>query len=141
MYAYSPDIPVSSANFTLITPRYWNSLFHTLISQGRMQRIFFRLKPFTQCQFSFHPLLLGGQRFCGFKACRIGGFYARGALRNQIPYSLILGPTPKPLNLHVWYSVVTTRSVNYTSWNGSAVTRKEPVVYRIYPYSSGSRIR
>ena len=28
MYVYSPDIPVGSAVFTLITPSYWNSLFH-----------------------------------------------------------------------------------------------------------------
>ena len=29
MHVYSPDIPVSSADFTLITPKYWNSLFQS----------------------------------------------------------------------------------------------------------------
>ena len=28
---YSPDIPVFSADFRLITTRYWNSLFHCLL--------------------------------------------------------------------------------------------------------------
>jgi hypothetical protein len=37
---YSPDIPDSSAEFTVYLPRYWNSLSHGLISLGRMQRIF-----------------------------------------------------------------------------------------------------
>ena len=36
----SPDIPRSSASFTLITPRYWSSLFHNLNSLGRIQRNF-----------------------------------------------------------------------------------------------------
>ena len=48
---YSPDIPVGSADLTLITPMYWNKLFHSLNSMGRMQRTF---NPFTQYQFSFH---------------------------------------------------------------------------------------
>ena len=37
---YSPDIPVGLADFTLITPQYWNSLLHSLISLGSIQRIF-----------------------------------------------------------------------------------------------------
>ena len=32
VYIYSPDIPVGSADFPLITTRYWNSLFHSLNS-------------------------------------------------------------------------------------------------------------
>ena len=34
---YSPDIPDSSADFTLYLPRYWNSLCNGLISLRRMQ--------------------------------------------------------------------------------------------------------
>ena len=40
---YSPDIPVGSTYFTLITPKYLNSLFHSLISLGRMQLNFMQL--------------------------------------------------------------------------------------------------
>ena len=61
VYIYSPDIPIGSAGFTLITPRYWNSLFHSLISQGKMQRNFLQLQPFTQYQFSLYlvPITAG----------------------------------------------------------------------------------
>ena len=48
VHIYSPDIPDSSADFTLYLPRYWNSLCNGLI---------------------LYPLLLGGQRQCGFKPC------------------------------------------------------------------------
>ena len=50
VYVYCPDVPVGSSDFTLISPRYWNSLFHNLISLGRMQRNFLQLYPFTQYQ-------------------------------------------------------------------------------------------
>ena len=43
VYVHSPDIPLGSAHFTVITPKYWNSLFHNLISLGRMQRNFMQL--------------------------------------------------------------------------------------------------
>jgi hypothetical protein len=33
-YVYSPDIPVSSADFVQFTPWYWNSLYYGLISRG-----------------------------------------------------------------------------------------------------------
>ena len=37
---YSPDIPVGTADFTLITSRYWNSFSCSLISLVRMQSNF-----------------------------------------------------------------------------------------------------
>ena len=43
MYVYSPYIPVGSAGFPLITPRYLNSLFHTLIWLGRLRRTFLQM--------------------------------------------------------------------------------------------------
>ena len=36
---YTPDIPAGSVQFTLISPSYWNSLFHCFISLGRIQHI------------------------------------------------------------------------------------------------------
>ena len=39
VFVYSPDIPVGSADFILITSRYRNSLFYSLISLGKIQRI------------------------------------------------------------------------------------------------------
>ena len=38
VHVYGPDIPVGSADFTLITPQYWNSIFRNLISLWKMQR-------------------------------------------------------------------------------------------------------
>ena len=52
---YSPDIPDSSADFTLYLPRYWNSLSHGLISLGRMQRIF-AVEAIHSFVFSFHQV-------------------------------------------------------------------------------------
>ena len=54
----SPDIPRVSVDLTLITSRYWNSLFHSLITLGRMQRSFLQLYAFIQYQFSFHLVLI-----------------------------------------------------------------------------------
>ena len=72
VYVYGPDIPVGSADFILITPRQSKSLFHSLISFGKiMKRNFLQLGPCTQYQLSLHlenPLLLAGQRLCGFNA-------------------------------------------------------------------------
>ena len=71
MVIYSPDIPEGSPDFPSITHRYWNSLCHDLIFLGRMQRIFCSCSHSNSTIFfSFHlvPLLLGGQRRCGFKA-------------------------------------------------------------------------
>ena len=68
---YSPDIPSKSSDFTLFTPRYWNSLFHSLISVGRMQRNFCSCSHSYSTNFpsTWYPLLLGRQRWCGIKAC------------------------------------------------------------------------
>ena len=33
VYIYSPEIPRRSTKFTLITPRYWNWLFHSLLPE------------------------------------------------------------------------------------------------------------
>ena len=67
---YSPDIPLGSADFTLITPRYWNSRFYSLISLGRMQHFFCTCSHAHSTNFrsTWYPLLLGGQKHCGFKA-------------------------------------------------------------------------
>ena len=67
MRVYSPRIPEGSADFTLVTPMYFNSLFQSHLS-GENAAQFLQLKPFTQYQFSFH--LQGGQSRCGFKACQ-----------------------------------------------------------------------
>ena len=40
--------PVGSAVFTLVTPKSWNSLFHSLISLVKMQLNYLQLKLFTQ---------------------------------------------------------------------------------------------
>ena len=41
MYVFKVQIsPVGTADLVLFTPRYWNSLFHSLISLARMQLIF-----------------------------------------------------------------------------------------------------
>ena len=62
--------PVGTADFTLFTPRYWNSPSHSLISLGRMQRILRSCSHSHNTNFhsTWYPLLLGGQRWCGFKA-------------------------------------------------------------------------
>ena len=43
VYIYSPHIPGSSEDLTSITPKYWNSLFHSviLLSILTMQMIFY----------------------------------------------------------------------------------------------------
>ena len=51
MYIYNPDIHVSSVDFTSITSRYWNSLFHNLEENAAHV---LQPKPFAQYQFSFH---------------------------------------------------------------------------------------
>ena len=53
--------PEGTADFTLFTSRYWNSLFHSLIHLGRMQCIFCSCKPFAQYQFLLHlvPIIAG----------------------------------------------------------------------------------
>ena len=68
---YGPAITVSSADFAFINPRYWNSLFHSLIFLDRMQRIFCSCSHSHSTSFrsTWYPLLLGGQRRCGFNAC------------------------------------------------------------------------
>ena len=59
---YSPDIPIGTADFTLITPKYLNSLFHSLISLWRTQNIFCSHSHSTNFHSNWYPLLLGGQR-------------------------------------------------------------------------------
>ena len=54
MYVFSPDIPESSADFTFITPRYWNSLFQSHLPEENAVH-FLQLKPFTQYQFFIPP--------------------------------------------------------------------------------------
>ena len=46
----SPDILIGSADFTLITPSYWNTLLQSHLS-GEDAAHFLQLKPFTQYQF------------------------------------------------------------------------------------------
>ena len=58
---YSPDIPTGSMDFTLITTWYWNSFWYSLISLGRMQRIFCSCGHSHSINFSFHtvPIIAG----------------------------------------------------------------------------------
>ena len=92
-FIYSPDIPVGPANFTAITLTYWNSLFHSLIFLGRMQRNFLLLKPFTQNQLSFHlvPITDGWTEPVWIQSLPKTHNRRCG---NQTPDPLILGPTP-----------------------------------------------
>ena len=57
---YSPDISLGSADFTLITPRYWNSVLYRHLP-GENAADFLKLLLFTQYQFSFHlvPITTG----------------------------------------------------------------------------------
>ena len=57
---YTDDIPVDSIDFTEITPRYWNSHSHRLLSLGRMSSHFLQLKSFTKYQ----VLVLLGTHYC-----------------------------------------------------------------------------
>ena len=34
VHVYSPDIPIGSAECTIYTPWYWNTVFYSLISSG-----------------------------------------------------------------------------------------------------------
>ena len=65
VHVYSPDTMICSADFTLVTPMYWDSLFHNLVSLGRVQHNSHN----TNFYSTWYPLLLGGQRWCIFKAC------------------------------------------------------------------------
>ena len=88
VYVYSPYIPVDWADFTLFSPRYWNS--YSLISLGRIQSIFCSSSQSHSTNFhsTWYSLLLGGQRRCGF---RVGPrLYTWPALRESNPRPLDL---------------------------------------------------
>ena len=69
MYAYSPDIPGSLVNYALITPE--THPFTVLSSWGKYSAFSAAKAIHTVSMFrsTWYPLLLGGQRRCGFKAC------------------------------------------------------------------------
>ena len=60
VYFYGPDIPGSSSDFTVIIPEYWSSLFHSLISVGRIQRTFYRWRHLHSVFFFVPP----GTHYC-----------------------------------------------------------------------------
>ena len=64
----SPGILVNSADFTLITSRYWNALFQSHISRENATH-FLQLN--TQYQFSFHlvPITAGWPDTVWTQAC------------------------------------------------------------------------
>ena len=90
---YSLDIPVGSADFRLITPRYWNSLFYSLISLGRMQRKFMQLWECHSTKFRsiWYPLD-GWTEAVWIQS--LPKTYKSPALRESTPDPLISGPTP-----------------------------------------------
>ena len=60
-YICNPYIPVDSADFTSISPKYWNLLFHRLTSLRRKQRIFCSWSHSHSTEFSLHlvPITAG----------------------------------------------------------------------------------
>ena len=56
----------------MFSPRYWNSLYYGLISPRRMQsfRSWFNLHSIS-FRSTRYPLMLGGERQCRFKPCRM----------------------------------------------------------------------
>ena len=69
VFVYSPDIPVGSADFTVCTPRHWNSLLHSLISQGGNAEQFPAAAAIHILPFLVPP----GTHYCW---CRLCGFKA-----------------------------------------------------------------
>ena len=90
-YVYSPDMPKSSADFTLIAHRYWNSIFqyHLL---GEIAVHFLELNQFTQYQIFFRLIpITAGWTETVWTHELTQGFYARPAPWESNPRPLDLG--------------------------------------------------
>ena len=64
--------PVGSGDFTIITPRLLELTFAQSHQPRENAAYFLQLQQFTHYQFptTWYPLMLGRQRWCGFKACQ-----------------------------------------------------------------------
>ena len=107
VHVYNPDISGSSKDFSLITPRYWNSLTQSHLPVEN-KAIFLRLKPFTHYLF----FVLPGNHYCWFYRGGDGwklvqGYYTWPALWEANPRLLDFGSnalTTRPralLKLHI----------------------------------------
>ena len=95
-----------SADFTLITPRYWNSLVHSLISLGRMQRIFCSCSHSHSTNLSFHlvPITAGWTEAVWIQSLPKASIHGRCCgNRTQHPLTLALTAQPgTPLKTIKW---------------------------------------
>ena len=104
-----PSFAVSLQYYTFqLPPSYWNSLFHHLISLGRMQHIFCSWSHSHSANFisTWYPLLLDEHRQCEFKTCtRLVHMTSTAGIESQIPW-----PQVQCLNHSVTRSTQTSRS-------------------------------
>ena len=88
VYVYSPDIPV---DFRVIIPRYWNSLFHSLVSlEGNATQF-----SATEATYTVPILVPPGTHYCwvnrgGVVSKLARGYYTWPALRESEPRPLDL---------------------------------------------------
>ena len=96
MVIYNPDIPKGSPNLTSVTPRYGTHSFTVSSLLGEWSTFSAAVAIHTVPNFcsTWYPLLLGGQRRCGFKACpRLLHMTSATGIEPQTPWSWVIALT------------------------------------------------
>ena len=100
VYICRVHIPKGSSDFTSMTPRYCNSLFHIHLFSGENAAHFLQLKPYIT-NFLFHlvPITAWWLEAMWIQSLS-KALHLTAVCGKQTPDPFISGPTPWPLSIH-----------------------------------------